>query len=77
MVPIISYLRLIQNQSDNLSLQRIINEPKRGIGQTSMEKIETKKTNKNIRLEKTITFPLSRLQGLISDVILQSPTLSV
>ena len=37
----IAYLRLIQNQSDNLSLQRIINEPKRGIGQTSMEKIET------------------------------------
>ena len=36
----IAYLRLIHNQSDNLSLQRIINEPKRGIGQTSMEKIE-------------------------------------
>ena len=37
---IISYLRLIQNTSDNLSLQRIINEPKRGIGKTSLEKIE-------------------------------------
>ena len=37
---IIAYLRLIHNQADNLSLQRIINEPKRGIGQTSMEKIE-------------------------------------
>ena len=37
---IISYLRLIQNHSDNLSLQRIINEPKRGIGKTSLEKIE-------------------------------------
>ena len=36
----IAYLRLIHNQSDNLSLQRIINEPKRGIGQTSLEKIE-------------------------------------
>ena len=36
----ISYLRLIQNPSDNLSLQRIINEPKRGIGKTSLEKIE-------------------------------------
>ena len=36
----IAYLRLIHNQADNLSLQRIINEPKRGIGQTSMEKIE-------------------------------------
>ena len=36
----ISYLRLIQNPSDNLSLQRIINEPKRGIGKTSLEKVE-------------------------------------
>lgn len=37
---IIAYLRLIQNTADNLSLQRIINEPKRGIGKTSLEKIE-------------------------------------
>ena len=37
---IISYLRLIQNQADNLSLKRIINEPKRGIGKTSLDKIE-------------------------------------
>ncbi len=37
---IIAYLRLIQNSSDNLSLKRIINEPKRGIGKTSLEKIE-------------------------------------
>ena len=36
---IISYLRLIQNPSDNLSLTRIINEPKRGIGKTSLDKI--------------------------------------
>ena len=36
----ISYLRLIQNPWDNLSLQRVINEPKRGIGKTSLEKIE-------------------------------------
>ena len=38
---IISYLRLIQNPSDNLSLKRIINEPKRGIGKTSLDNIET------------------------------------
>ena len=36
---IISYLRLIQNHADNLSLNRIINEPKRGIGKTSLDKI--------------------------------------
>ena len=37
---IISYLRLIQNPSDNLSFNRVINEPKRGIGRTSIEAIE-------------------------------------
>ena len=37
---IIAYLRLIQNSADNLSLKRIINEPKRGIGKTSLEKVE-------------------------------------
>ena len=36
---IISYLRLVQNTADNLSLNRIINEPKRGIGKTSLENI--------------------------------------
>ena len=37
---IIAYLRLIQNTSDNLSLTRIINEPKRGVGKTSLDNIE-------------------------------------
>ena len=37
---LIAYLRLIQNSADNLSLKRIINEPKRGIGKTSLDKIE-------------------------------------
>ena len=36
---IISYLRLVHNTSDNLSLTRIINEPKRGIGKTSLDNI--------------------------------------
>ena len=36
---IIAYLRLIHNSSDNLSLRRIINEPKRGVGNTSLDKI--------------------------------------
>ena len=36
---IISYLRLVQNPADNLSLNRVINEPKRGIGKTSLDKI--------------------------------------
>ena len=37
---IIAYLRLIYNPDDNLSLKRVINEPKRGIGKTSLDNIE-------------------------------------
>ncbi len=36
---ILAYLRLVYNTKDNLSLTRIINEPKRGIGKTSLDKI--------------------------------------
>ena len=35
----IAYLRLIYNSADNLSLKRIINEPKRGVGKTSIDNI--------------------------------------
>ncbi len=35
-----SYLRLIQNHGDNVALRRIINEPKRGIGATTVDKVE-------------------------------------
>ena len=37
----IAYLRLIQNPSDNLSLTRIINEPNRGVGKTSLDNIDS------------------------------------
>ena len=37
---IIAYLRLIHNTNDNLSLIRIINEPKRGIGKTSLDNVQ-------------------------------------
>ena len=36
---IIAYLKLINNYKDNVSLSRIINEPKRGIGDTSLDKL--------------------------------------
>jgi len=36
----IAYMRLVHNPSDNISLKRIINEPKRGIGKTSLDKIQ-------------------------------------
>ncbi len=51
---IISYLRLIQNLSDNLSLKRIINEPKRGIGKTSLDKIEEISNNTGVSMYEII-----------------------
>ena len=61
----ISYLRLIQNPADNLSLQRIINEPKRGIGKTSLEKIEEIANTNGISMYEVIkkaeTFGLNKV----------------
>lgn len=37
---VVSYLRLIQNKDDEVALKRVINEPKRGIGNSAVEKIE-------------------------------------
>ena len=37
---IIAYLRLINNSSDDVSFKRVINEPKRGIGKTSIDAVE-------------------------------------
>ena len=34
-----SYLRLIQNTSDNVAFERIVNEPKRGIGDATVDKV--------------------------------------
>lgn len=38
---LLAYLRLVANNDDDLSLARIINEPKRSIGATSFDKIAT------------------------------------
>ena len=50
----ISYLRLVQNTSDNLSLNRIINEPKRGIGKTSLDNISQIAEQNNVSMYEVI-----------------------
>lgn len=43
---VIAYLRLIQNFNDEVSLERIINEPKRGIGDMTLQKwVEAARSN--------------------------------
>ena len=45
---IISYLKVLSNPSDTIALRRIINVPKRGIGDTSIEKVNTFALERNI-----------------------------
>jgi DNA helicase-2/ATP-dependent DNA helicase PcrA len=47
---ILAYLKLIANPSDGLSLKRIINVPSRGIGEKTIEKVETFSREKGISL---------------------------
>ena len=51
---IIAYLRLIQNTNDNLSLTRIINEPKRGVGKTSLDNIDALSAQNGISMYEVI-----------------------
>jgi DNA helicase II / ATP-dependent DNA helicase PcrA len=39
---LIAYFRILTNLSDNFSIKRVINKPKRGIGATTIEKLEEK-----------------------------------
>lgn len=51
---ILSYLRLVTNQDDSLAFTRIINVPARGIGTTSLRKLEDEAIRSNISLFKLI-----------------------
>ena len=50
----IAYLRLIQNTSDNLSLTRVINEPKRGVGKTSLDNVDSIAASNGISMYEVI-----------------------
>ena len=47
---IISYLKLINNKNDNIALKRIINEPKRGIGDTALDKLDQMAQDKGMSI---------------------------
>ncbi|KIX90472.1 ATP-dependent DNA helicase PcrA [Staphylococcus microti] len=47
---LLSYLRLIANSADDISLERIINVPKRGIGPSSVQKIKDYANNHDISM---------------------------
>ncbi len=45
-----SYLKLIQNKNDNIALKRIINEPKRGIGDTAVDRLDLLAIEKGVSI---------------------------
>ena len=59
----LSYMRLVANPSDDVSLERVINEPKRGIGGTSVAKIKAFASVKGISLLDALGDP-DILEGL-------------
>ncbi len=52
---LLCYLRLINNHDDDVSLLRVINTPKRGIGDKTIENITAEATEKGISLFEAIT----------------------
>lgn len=51
---LLAYLRLVANPADDISLRRIINVPKRGIGNTTLDKIQEYANYHDISLFQTI-----------------------
>ena len=51
---IVAYLRAIQNPVDNISIKRIINTPKRGIGKTTLDKVELLSVERNESMYSTL-----------------------
>ena len=63
---IIAYLRIIVNPNDNLSFERIVNFPPRGLGKTSIDKVKDYIENENLRyldlIEKINDLPVGNRQ---------------
>ena len=65
---LIAYLRFLQNPSDNIALKRIINTPKRGIGNTTIEKLELYANEREESLYEAV-LECSSVAGLTSRAI--------
>ncbi len=46
----VAYLRLTANPNDDFSLKRVINKPKRGIGKTTLDKLEALASRLNVKI---------------------------
>ncbi|MCR4581901.1 MAG: UvrD-helicase domain-containing protein, partial [Bacilli bacterium] len=67
---LVAYLKVIYNPDDNISLRRIINEPKRGIGDTSIDKLEHEAELSHISMYKALASKKElEFKDLIEDLI--------
>lgn len=75
---LISYLRLIYNQHDEISLRRVINTPKRGIGESAIAAIEERAKQQNISMFDALeTRKELEFKEIIEDLIKRSESLSL
>ena len=75
---LISYLRLIYNPSDEISLRRIINVPKRGIGESAIKDIETRATENHTTMFEALSSRKElEFKSLIEKLIKESESLSL
>ncbi len=75
---LISYLRLILNHHDEVSLRRVINVPKRGIGASTLNKIELLAAENNISMFDAISKGKELdFKNLILDLTKESENLSL
>lgn len=54
---LIAYLRAVVNPSDNVAFRRIVNEPKRGIGESTLELLEQAAEEQGMPLSAVAMFP--------------------
>lgn len=67
---VIAYLNVIANTQDNISYERIINEPKRGVGPGTVEKIRTFANQQNLSLlEASEQIMLSGVKGKAAQAV--------
>ncbi len=75
---LISYLRLIYNPHDEISLRRVINTPKRGIGESAIAAIEERAKQQNISMFDALeTRKELEFKEIIEGLIKRSESLSL
>lgn len=67
---VISYLNIIANTSDNISYERVVNEPKRGVGPGTVEKIRNFAASQNVSLlEASSQIMISPVKGKAAQAV--------